>query len=140
MNTLTAAPETGDMQADCRVASAARPTFDIDELLKRCMSDRLLAARLVDRFVTRLANALYELQCSLDAEDWSTAASQAHRLKGEAGNLAASDVFAASAQLEECLVRGCFGDASGHFAALRLSAEECERTRWTTIQELSQPA
>ena len=140
MNTLMAAQQAVEDRGTHHAASSTQATFHVEELLKRCMNDRLLAARLVDRFVTRLTNALFELQCSFDAEDWTAAASQAHRLKGEAGNLAASDVFAAAAQLEECLIGGRVGESARHFETLRLSAEDCERARWTTIQELSQTA
>src|SRR4051812_25515783 len=96
-------PLSDDAGFATRDFASGNQVFDCAGLLRRCLDDRELAKRLVEKFLSRLASAIQEIQGLLTTGDWSQAASKVHRMRGEAGDLAAVKLHAAATDLEDCL-------------------------------------
>jgi HPt (histidine-containing phosphotransfer) domain-containing protein len=79
-----------------------------------------------------------EIESALAASNWSLAGSKVHNLKGEAGNLAALKLEAATSQLAECLRAGRHDQAPAHVALLKAAAQECIAARSTLLKRLGQ--
>jgi HPt (histidine-containing phosphotransfer) domain-containing protein len=131
-----AIPDKDDFMAAARsqlepALSGARPKtdpaapFQMATLIRRCMNDTELAARLLEKFAGRLAGSLKHLQRMLEVQDWPGAASKAHELKGEAGSLAAVELHCAVAELEHALRGGRYAEAPARFAAVKSQAARC---------------
>jgi HPt (histidine-containing phosphotransfer) domain-containing protein len=99
--------------------------FDLAALKHRCLDDEPLAAMLVERFVSRLAQKVAQIERLLTENDWPAAASRAHVVKGEAGSLAALDLFGAAADLEQCLTSGHGAQSGPAFSRLGAEAQRC---------------
>ena len=102
-----------------------RPAFDVPALVRRAMDNRQLAARLVEQFTARLPHSVDDIQRLLAACDVTAAAAKVHTLKGEAGSLAATQLHAAAARLEQCLRAGRPQEAAGPLLEVQASATEC---------------
>jgi two-component system sensor histidine kinase/response regulator len=76
---------------------------DVAEALRRVGGNRALYRRLLCRFATEEADAPARVAACLRAGDRAAAARLAHALRGVAGNLGASSVQAAAAELEDAL-------------------------------------
>ena len=107
-------PETRDSTA-----------FDLAALKHRCLDDEPLAAMLVEKFVSRLAQEVAQIERLLTDNDWPAAASRAHVVKGEAGSLAALDLFSAAADLEQCLTSSHGAQSGSAFSRLGAAAQRC---------------
>ena len=80
--------------------SLANDPVDWDSLLPRCVGQRDLAEKLVNKFSQSLGPSQAELIDAAGAGDWSRVGSLAHRLKGTAATVSASRVQAAAKLLE----------------------------------------
>jgi HPt (histidine-containing phosphotransfer) domain-containing protein len=81
------------------------PGFDLADGLKRLQGNKKLYRKLLLSFATDYCEAANDIRIALDAEDFDRAHSLVHNLKGLAGNLAATDLQAASVNMEK-LVKG----------------------------------
>jgi HPt (histidine-containing phosphotransfer) domain-containing protein len=117
--------------------SVADSSFEVVALMKRCLGDRPLAAALIEKFTSRLPGTIEQIESSITAKNWSWATSKVHSLKGEAGNLAANQLFASATALEDCLNAGHYADAPGHLLSLRLAANACIETRTIALDKLA---
>jgi two-component system, sensor histidine kinase and response regulator len=81
------------------------PGFDLADGLRRLQNNKKLYRKLLLRFATDYNAVANEIRQALDAEDFDQAHSLVHNLKGLAGNLAATELQAASVNLEK-LVKG----------------------------------
>jgi CheY-like chemotaxis protein len=81
------------------------PGFDLTDGLKRLQGNKTLYLKLLLNFAMDYDEAANEIRQALDAGDFDQAHSLVHNLKGLAGNLAATDLQAASVNLEK-LVKG----------------------------------
>lgn len=72
---------------------------------------------------------LVALQAAMEAKDYSEGYSQAHALKGVAGNLSFKDLFQCAALVSDALYAGEYEAAAGHMP-------EVERTHALVIQGL----
>jgi HPt (histidine-containing phosphotransfer) domain-containing protein len=77
--------------------------LDYDALLARCMGRRDLAERLLDKFLTNLDDDLSRIKQFLQDEVWDEAAKTAHKVKGAAASLEATQLRACLEQLERAL-------------------------------------
>jgi signal transduction histidine kinase/CheY-like chemotaxis protein len=81
------------------------PGFDLTDGLKRLQGNTRLYRKLLLNFATDYCEVANEIREALDAEDFEHAHSLVHNLKGLAGNLSATDLQAATVNLEK-LVKG----------------------------------
>jgi CheY-like chemotaxis protein len=81
------------------------PGFDLDDGLKRLQGNKKLYRKLLLDFSVKYAGTADGIRQALDAEDFEQANSLVHNLKGLAGNLAATDLQTAAAEMEK-LVKG----------------------------------
>jgi HPt (histidine-containing phosphotransfer) domain-containing protein len=79
--------------------------FDLADGLKRLQGNKRLYWKLLLSFASDYNAAAKEIRKALDAEDFDQAHSLVHNLKGLAGNLAATDLQAATVNLEK-LIKG----------------------------------
>ncbi len=83
----------------------ALPGFDLADGLKRLQGNKTLYRKLLLNFGADYNAAANDIRDALDAKDFDHAHSLVHNLKGLAGNLAATDLQAATVSLEK-LVKG----------------------------------
>jgi CheY-like chemotaxis protein len=81
------------------------PGFDLSAGLERLRGNKRLYIKLLLDFGTNYTKVASEIREALDAKDFELTHSLVHNLKGLAGNLAATELQAASANLEK-LVKG----------------------------------
>ena len=89
------------------------PGFDLQDGLKRLQGNKKLYRKLLLDFSATYADTAGDIRQALDAEDFEQAHSQIHNLKGLAGNLAATDLQAAAADLEKLVKDGPPKSVSG---------------------------
>ena len=75
--------------------------FDPRELLARCLGNVAFAQRVLAMCQDRVGKDLMELERNLDDPDAGAIAQLAHRIKGASGNVAASQVRARAAEIEQ---------------------------------------
>ena len=81
------------------------PSFDLAAGLKRLRGNKRLYRKLLVDFGTKYTETASEVREALDAKNFKQAHSLVHNLKGLAGNLEATDLQAAAAEMEK-LVKG----------------------------------
>jgi len=81
------------------------PGFDLSDGLKRLQGNKTLYRKLLLNFATDYSEAAKDIRIALDAKDFERTHSLVHNIKGLAGNLSATDLQAASVNLEK-LVKG----------------------------------
>jgi signal transduction histidine kinase/CheY-like chemotaxis protein len=81
------------------------PGFDLSDGLKRLQGNKRLYRKLLLSFATDYCGAANDIRTALDAKDFERTHSMVHNIKGLSGNLAATDLQAASVNLEK-LVKG----------------------------------
>jgi len=81
------------------------PGFDLSDGLKRLQGNKRLYRNLLLRFATDYRGVANDIRIALDAKDFERTHSLVHNIKGLAGNLSATDLQAASVNLEK-LVKG----------------------------------
>ncbi|MFC1848634.1 response regulator [candidate division CSSED10-310 bacterium] len=81
------------------------PGIDVKEGLKRLADNRTVYQKILRDFSTEYENEVNKIKELLQSKDWSNAQRRAHTLKGVSGNIAASDLFTASSELEEALIQ-----------------------------------
>jgi HPt (histidine-containing phosphotransfer) domain-containing protein len=131
-------PLSGNAGFAAREPASSEQIFDCAGLLRRCLEDHELAKRLVEKFLSRLASTIQEIQGLLTAGDWSQAASKVHRLRGESGDLAAMKLHAAATDLEDCLREAGYTKAASYFDHLKAAADECLAARPSLVERLVQ--
>jgi HPt (histidine-containing phosphotransfer) domain-containing protein len=73
------------------------------ELLGRCLGKPELAMRVLQKFERQLADDLAGVEQAMATQDYSTAGSLAHRIKGSAANVAAHGIYEQAGLLETVL-------------------------------------
>jgi HPt (histidine-containing phosphotransfer) domain-containing protein len=136
---MSAGEKHSDHSSHGSPASEAEP-FEISALLRRCMNDHELAARLIEKFTGRLADTIKEIEQGVAAKNWSSVTSRLHNLKGEAGSLAAVELASLAEELRECLFGGQIHAANAHLLQLKAAAERCVQFRSTIAERLEQSA
>jgi HPt (histidine-containing phosphotransfer) domain-containing protein len=86
--------------------------LDYDAVIRRCMGKRALANRLIGRFVDNLDDEMARIKRLLDEQDWTEATKAAHKVKGAAAALEASQLRACLHQLELDLRQGLTVDVA----------------------------
>jgi signal transduction histidine kinase/CheY-like chemotaxis protein len=81
------------------------PGFDLRDGLKRLQGNTKLYRKLLLNFTINYCEVAKDIRIALDAEDFDGAHSLVHNIKGLAGNLSATELQTAAANLEK-LVRG----------------------------------
>jgi CheY-like chemotaxis protein len=105
------------------------PGFDLTDGLKRLQGNRTLYRKLLLNFAADYNEATNQIREALDAKDFEQAHSLVHNLKGLAGNLAATDLQAASVAMEK-LVKGQTAETAddrelnGKFKGLETALEQ----------------
>jgi two-component system, sensor histidine kinase and response regulator len=109
---------------------------DFGSLRRRCLGNRKLAGKALETFASSIGSYVEELARHLQSGDARSAAAAAHRIKGAAGNVSATQVLRLASQLEE-LTRG--DDVAQTEPLLNELHTEIERVRQfisTTLREL----
>jgi PAS domain S-box-containing protein len=88
---------------DAQKASPATGTEPIDhrQLLHRCMDKPAIVHKVLARFLQTAEATVDELADALDTKDWQRLTRVAHGLKGAAASIAAEELRAAAAELEQ---------------------------------------
>jgi len=81
------------------------PGFDLADGLKRLQGNKTLYRKLLLNFATDYSEAANDIRIALDTKDFERTHSLVHNIKGLAGNLSATNLQAASVNLEK-LVKG----------------------------------
>jgi HPt (histidine-containing phosphotransfer) domain-containing protein len=82
------------------------PGFDLEVGLRRLMGNKRLYRKLLLDFGSKYAEIAGEIRTALDAEDIEKVHSLVHNLKGLAGNLAATELQAATVEMEKLIKAG----------------------------------
>jgi len=93
-------PEPGPRQAEDRENDSLTPVVDFESLLKRCLGNRDLPKKLLEKFHARLPEEISQIASAVTAGDSALVSSLAHRLKGAAANLSAEPLREAATELE----------------------------------------
>jgi CheY-like chemotaxis protein/HPt (histidine-containing phosphotransfer) domain-containing protein len=83
-----------------------REAIDYDSLLHRCMGKEDLAHRLIGKFRNGLEEDVARIKSLLEEQDWEEASRAAHKVKGAAAALEATELRACLEDLERNLRRG----------------------------------
>src|SRR5207247_79280 len=118
--------------------ASADEAFEVAALLRRCMNDHELAARLIEKFTDRLAGTVKDIEREIEAKNWSVVTSRLHNLKGEAGSLAAVELAIIAEELRECVFDGRIHAATSHLFKLKAAADRCVQFRPTITEQLRQ--
>jgi signal transduction histidine kinase/DNA-binding response OmpR family regulator/HPt (histidine-containing phosphotransfer) domain-containing protein len=108
---LAQIPASSPQQAATTAVTAAAPPadakvpIDLATLSKRCMGNRKLAAKALNKFETSIGADIAVMVERFQAGDAKAAAASAHKLKGAAANVSAEEVRRIAADLEQ-LARG----------------------------------
>lgn len=76
-------------------------TLEVPKLLSRCLGNRELALRLINRFYVSVGDLISQMEKALAHLQLESAGLLAHRLKGEAANLGAIFIFENSTAIED---------------------------------------
>ncbi|HEX4130342.1 MAG TPA: response regulator [Pirellulales bacterium] len=87
------------------IESGTPPVFDFVALENRCMGNRELAGRLLEKMAVRLPADIDQCERMLAQDQFDALASLAHRMKGSAANLSAEPFRAVTAELEAACKR-----------------------------------
>jgi signal transduction histidine kinase/ligand-binding sensor domain-containing protein/DNA-binding response OmpR family regulator/HPt (histidine-containing phosphotransfer) domain-containing protein len=98
------ADEPAEVEVEDVVPNAE--AMDYEALIHRCMGKQDLAHRLIGKFVDCLDDDVALIGSLLDAQDWEEAAQAAHKVKGAAAALEATELRACLEDLERNLRRG----------------------------------
>jgi len=90
---------------DMETLPDALPGFNLAEGLERLMGNQRLYRKLLADFGTKYLNVADEIRNALNSNDMNQVHGLVHNIKGLAGNLAASELQAAAAKMEE-LIKG----------------------------------
>jgi two-component system, sensor histidine kinase and response regulator len=82
------------------------PGIDVTAALKRLMGNRRLFDKLLRDFAESNKDIIENIRQSIEGGDFVSAQSRVHMLKGVAGNLSATEVFAASQELDNIIRLG----------------------------------
>ncbi len=112
--------------------------FDPASLLHRCGGDPSLAARVLDKFASRLQQQRGELGSLVAAADWKAALEITHTIKGSAGNVSAIRLARAAAAWETTLRAGQGEPAHPALAELQgaIDAWLADGPRGSTLTQL----
>lgn len=110
--------------------------INMEEALSRMEGDRELLCEIAGLFLAQIPHLLSDLTQSLDRQDAGTLRRTAHSLKGSAGNLGASVVYATAARVEQLAVCEQVGIAD----AVRQLALEVDELRVALEELISAPA
>lgn len=101
--------------------------FDLPQLLDRCLGNMRLVDKLISGFRRSLATNVPTLRGLAEAGDMPGVALLAHRLKGEAANVAAPDVRHWAARIEDFATREWsdeVADAIGHLEQISCDLQQ----------------
>jgi len=85
---------------------AVSDALNYDAVLHRCLGKRALANRLIGKFVDGLEEDIARIKRFLDESEWEEAAQAAHKVKGPAGALEATQLRPILEELEQSLRNG----------------------------------
>jgi PAS domain S-box-containing protein len=83
--------------------AAAAPVIDMDAALRRLRGNKKLLYHLLEEFSRKYADGAYKIREALNRNDTEFISHLAHKLKGVAGNLSATHLYAAVLQTERAL-------------------------------------
>lgn len=109
------------------------PGFDLASGLQRLQGNRKLYRKLLMNFSTDYAGVTKDIQTALDAGDLDQAHQLVHSLKGVAGNLAATDLHAATLKMEQA-VKGDENRERASRDSLNLKLSELQSTLNSTLE------
>jgi HPt (histidine-containing phosphotransfer) domain-containing protein len=118
-------------------ASAATLPVNRGEVLERLGGDEELLAEVVRLFLEDCPAQLARLEEAVNARDTARIRSTAHALKGVAGSLAASTLFASARDLEQFGADGNTDAALAAWGRLATDAEQVMETlkQWVTVHD-----
>jgi HPt (histidine-containing phosphotransfer) domain-containing protein len=111
------------------------PGIDLAEGLQRLQGNRKLYRKLLLNFARDYCGGANDIRKALDANDFEHAHSLVHNLKGMAGNLAATGLYAAAMQLEK-QVKSSQSQAPVSTEAMNAVFKQLEQTLGDTIEAI----
>jgi Amt family ammonium transporter len=100
--------------------------IDFDDLLARCDGDKVMMARLIEKFQVKSTRSWAELLASYKTGDAAATTRLAHALKGTASNLSAHKVASLAARLEDLGHAADLGAAETLVRDLGVELERCQ--------------
>jgi len=91
---------------NCQPRARAKAIFDEENLLKRLMSDKILATKIIAAFLEEAPAKLGTLRDLLEKRDASALRLQAHALKGAAATISAGGLQAVAVDIQEAAESG----------------------------------
>ncbi|MBN1393780.1 MAG: Hpt domain-containing protein [Pirellulales bacterium] len=119
------AQKDGDSSRDGATESPNGDVFNSVELLNRCMGDRGLVDRVLNKFRSRFPGEMEEITNALKQGDADRVARVAHRVKGTAASVSAKRLFQAAADVEDASRTGRLEDVLPSIERLREEWEKC---------------
>ena len=95
-------------------------TFELDELVERCMGNLAFVERILAKFQQRFGETVEELENAVDAHDPERIVRAAHRLKGESANVAARGLQDRAGEIERLGRHGRVSDIRPCLTQLRV--------------------
>ncbi|MFP4580202.1 MAG: ATP-binding protein [Candidatus Sumerlaeia bacterium] len=120
-----AEPET-EIAAGPPEAKEAFESFDMDDLMNRCMHKKALVQKLMGKFLDILDKGLDALETSVREKDAEQIAFHAHSLKGSSGNLSAMKLMELCAGMEQKARNNEIDDMEARLESVK---EEVEKYR-----------
>ncbi|MEN6438449.1 MAG: PAS domain S-box protein [Syntrophobacter sp.] len=92
--------ESFEAESDDEKQECSSAVFDRNALLERLMGDEQIAAAVIEDFLDDIDGRVAELKSTVDAGNAQLAARQAHRIKGEAGDIGAMALRSVASEME----------------------------------------
>ncbi|MBI3580526.1 MAG: response regulator [Nitrospinae bacterium] len=102
--------KVADRGGEAGLLPSSIPGLNLEQFVKRCGGDEILALRLLRTFLTDQSGAAEKVYAALEKKDAGSVAQTAHLLKGVAGNLAAPNLENAAGLLERAAGEGDTGE------------------------------
>jgi Amt family ammonium transporter len=121
-------------QTSAQPAAEQSPPIDFESLSKRCLGNRALAVKALEKFVGSLDTYVEDLSSKLRNPDLSGAAA-AHKLKGAAANLSAEQVRRLAADMETLIKGRSIDQAEISFNQLRTELDRLREYVATSLKD-----
>jgi len=111
-NEISDGRESADEEAVTRSFVSESEVFDRAMLLSRVMGDDDILQKIIKTFVDDMPEQFERLEKAIAEEDWQECISQAHKMKGASGNVAAGAMRQSAANLEKNCREGRVSEAA----------------------------
>jgi signal transduction histidine kinase/CheY-like chemotaxis protein/HPt (histidine-containing phosphotransfer) domain-containing protein len=135
-SSVRASPNQTAAQSSGQPASDQSPPIDFESLSKRCLGNRALAVKALEKFVGSLDAYVEDLSVKLRNPDLFGAAA-AHKLKGAAANLSAEQVRRLAADMETLIKGRSIDQAEASFNELKIELDRLREYVATSLKAVA---